>query len=178
MAHTLYAVGVKHERIPAFTNCKIVSVYDYSSLLLNMKRVLCCIEDQLLILSRSPTLSYTQRLEQKVVQLEAALVAAKGVAHDHRGTNAPTVQGPVSDTQSPAVESTGTVSVKGSESINLNQSISLFQLPDSIRTIAFAEGQVDQETAAKRESLVNNAWRERAYERLADIPVQSASHHV
>jgi hypothetical protein len=58
--------------------------------------------------------------------------------------------------------------------VSLNESISLFQLPGSIRTLALANHQAEQEIAAGKESLVNSAWRERAYERLADIPVRQS----
>jgi hypothetical protein len=55
--------------------------------------------------------------------------------------------------------------------LSLHDSISLFQTNDVVRKSPIEAGQAEQETAAKKESLMNSAWRERAYERLADIPV-------
>jgi hypothetical protein len=119
-----------------------------------------------LTLRRSPTLSYTQRLEQKVAQLEAALAEACPPASKPQPTHA---LGEESSNSSYGTQSGPRVAE--SEGLPLNGSISLFQLPGSIRTLSFERNQADQEVAAKKESLVNSAWRERAYERLADIPV-------
>jgi hypothetical protein len=57
----------------------------------------------------------------------------------------------------------------------LDGSISLFPLPGGIRTLALEQRQVTEELAAGKESLVISAWRERAYERLADTPVCQVS---
>jgi hypothetical protein len=117
---------------------------------------------------RSPTLSYTQRLEQKVAQLEAALAEARGTAIDSQDEHAPDVQSSEANPRFPATENTESL---GTGSIAFNQSISLFQLPGGVRTLAVTREKVGQEIAATREMLVNNAWRERAFERLADTPV-------
>jgi hypothetical protein len=55
--------------------------------------------------------------------------------------------------------------------VSFHGSTSLFQLPGSIRAHTAEHTQPDQEMAAKKESLVNSAWRERAFEKLADTPV-------
>jgi hypothetical protein len=124
---------------------------------------MCRRKDHVLIIPRSPTLSYTQRLEHKVAQLEAALVEVRGTA-----INPQVEQSSESNVRYTATENTEAL---GTGSIALNQSISLFQLPGNLRTLAVSQEKVDQEMAATRETLVNNAWRERAYERLADTPV-------
>ncbi|KAH8726071.1 fungal-specific transcription factor domain-containing protein [Phaeosphaeriaceae sp. PMI808] len=120
----------------------------------------------------SPTLSYTQRLEEKVKQLEAALSEIKGSPSDSQQND---VQG--SQTQSPGSEmqnlspkTDDDPRLEDDERLSLNESISLFQLPGSIRTLAAKESLIDPELAAKKESLVNSAWRERAYEQMADTP--------
>jgi hypothetical protein len=110
---------------------------------------------------RSPTLLYTQRLEKKVAELEAALSEATKPTNDshiHPSHSESSATGESSDLNKDA-------------RVSLNESISLFQLPGSIRTLALANDQADQ-IAAGKESLVNSAWRERAFERLADIPVR------
>jgi hypothetical protein len=120
--------------------------------------------DHLLTLCRSPTLLYTQRLEQKVAQLEAALSEAQ------RSPNVSQAYQSHSESSEAGESST----VDNDTRVTLNESISLFQLPGSIRTLALANHQAEQEIAAGKESLVNSAWRERAYERLADIPVRQS----
>jgi hypothetical protein len=129
---------------------------------------MCRRKDHVLIIPRSPTLSYTQRLEHKVAQLEAALVEVRGTAINPQVEHVPEVQSSESNVRYTATENTEAL---GTGSIALNQSISLFQLPGNLRTLAVSQEKVDQEMAATRETLVNNAWRERAYERLADTPV-------
>jgi hypothetical protein len=55
---------------------------------------------------------------------------------------------------------------------SLHGSTSLFEVPAKSQNSASARaGAHEQELAAKKASLLNNAWRERAFERLADIPV-------
>jgi hypothetical protein len=117
-------------------------------------------------MNRTPTLSYTQRLEQKVAQLEAALAEASAPTSKSQPTFA---MG--HETPGPNYDARPETRAEDEEILPLSNSISLFQLPGSIRASTFEREQVDQEVAAKKESLVNSAWRERAYERLADIPV-------
>jgi hypothetical protein len=126
-----------------------------------LARIWRCHTDHLLTLCRSPTLLYTQRLEQKVAQLEAALSEAQ---------TSPNVSQSY-PSQSESSEAGESSTIDNDTRVSLNESISLFQLPGSIRTLALANDQAEQELAAGKQSLVNNAWRERAYERLADIPV-------
>jgi len=124
-------------------------------------------------LDRSPTLSYTQRLENHIAELEAALTAARRTTTNSSIKNAPDDQtstqetidrvGPPRAVENLRVEEDGRISFHGSTS--------LFQLPGSIRAHAVEHAQADQEMAAKKESLVNSAWRERAFEKLADTPV-------
>jgi hypothetical protein len=107
------------------------------------------------------------------VQLEAALQEATGSAMSQHTTHGPSARSSLSEAPLPATEDANVQEINGSGSISLNESISLFQLPGSLRTLAISQDQVDQGIAATRETLVNNAWRERAYERLADTPVCS-----
>lgn len=125
--------------------------------------------DQLLTWNSSPTLSYTQRLEQRVAQLEAALSEATNGVRSWRPNHA---AGDLvsSELQSSLLPSEALESHE-SRTISLPDSISLFQANGIARTPPVEAHQADQETALKKESLMNSAWRERAYEKLADIPV-------
>lgn len=130
-------------------------------------------KDHLLTLNSSPTLSYTQKLEQRVAQLEAALSEAT------KGVNSWRLNHAAGD----AVPSQARSSLPPSEipethenrTLSLHDSISLFQANSIVRTPPVEARQADQETALKKESLMNSAWRERAYEKLADIPVGNCS---
>ncbi|KAF2709269.1 hypothetical protein K504DRAFT_525798 [Pleomassaria siparia CBS 279.74] len=73
----------------------------------------------------------------------------------------------VHDSSSRSVEN---LRVEEDGRVSFHGSTSLFQLPGSIRVSATEHAQADQEMAAKKETLVNSAWRERAYEKLADTP--------
>jgi hypothetical protein len=126
----------------------------------------------MLILIRTPTLSYTQRLEQKVAQLEAALAEASSPPASKSQASALSEE--ISDSN---YDATSEPRVEDEGALPLSNSISLFQLPGSIQAMTFSRDQADQEVAAKKESLVNSAWRERAYERLADIPVSCGIVH-
>jgi hypothetical protein len=76
-----------------------------------------------------------------------------------------------------STSATSTLGPENSESKNeqkvvFHGSTSLFQLPGSVRTrTTNEETEKQQEDVLKRESLLNNAWRERAYEKLAVTPV-------
>jgi hypothetical protein len=120
-------------------------------------------------------LSYTQRLEQKVAQLEVALKEAKQQPNDTQGDHAPSVESTESGGESNG-ESSRSIDVprvRANEGLPLNGSISLFQLPSSVRTLSFEKTQAEHEAVANRETLVNNAWQERVYERLWETPVRS-----
>jgi len=55
----------------------------------------------------------------------------------------------------------------------LDDSISLFKLPGSVRTLTIQKARADVEVAVDKETLVKSAWRERVFERLADTPVRA-----
>lgn len=113
---------------------------------------------------RNPTLSYTQRLEQKVTKLEEALQQARRHSHDSFD---PGLEQSFSDYR-PRSEHP----VDATAPLPLDDSISLFKLPGSVRALTIQKAQADLEVAANKETLVNSAWRERVFERLADTPVR------
>ena len=57
-----------------------------------------------------------------------------------------------------------------SESVLSTDFMSLFHAP-GLKTHAVPRDHVEQDAAAQKEKLINSAWRERAFEKLADIPV-------
>lgn len=119
-------------------------------------------------------MSYTQRLEQKVAHLEAALKDTKKTPDDAQARHATSVEDVHSggESHSESSRSIEIPKVEANGSLPLNDSISLFQLPSSVRTLSFERTQAEQEAATSRETLVNSAWQERVYESLADTPVR------
>jgi hypothetical protein len=161
-AHIQDAIDVEFGVRTAFINCKVLIDNLVTRLVV-------------LIICRNPTLSYTQRLEQKLALLEAALKEAKQQPNDKQGGHALSVESAGSGGESHG-ESSRSIEdqrVDADEGLPLNGSISLFQLPSSVRTLSFEKTQAEQEAAANRETLVNSAWQERVYERLWDTPVRS-----
>jgi hypothetical protein len=118
-------------------------------------------------------LSYTQRLEQRVDELERALTKENSIVGETSASSctnnpSPTLDSPLSPGLSSIAESTR---VPGKGGVLFPESTSLFQLPGSLQIHALESNQTDQDVDARRERLVNSAWRERAFEKLADTPV-------
>ncbi|EFE38086.1 hypothetical protein TRV_07236 [Trichophyton verrucosum HKI 0517] len=55
--------------------------------------------------------------------------------------------------------------------ISFHGPTSLFQLPSGLAEAANPALPVDNESDGRKERLINNAWRERAFEQLTTIPV-------
>ena len=118
-------------------------------------------------------MSYTQRLEQRVVELEAALAGHRAASSDSPRDHISETPSLTSDVpphpgQSRATES---LRIEGDAGLSFPVSTSLFQLLGSIRTRHISPNQANQEMAAEKQNLINNAWRERAFEKLTDTPV-------
>jgi hypothetical protein len=170
------SLGVKH----VCTNCKEIVWTAYVPILDNCLNILLSVYESISSSSecadhsRNPTLSYTQRLEQKVAHLEAALEGIRQNPIEARIGHAESVLSTESEYR-PLSESSRAVDdarVDVDSNLPLNGSISLFQLPSSVRAITLERTQAEQDVAANRETLVNSAWRERVFERLADTPVR------
>lgn len=150
----------------AFTNCEDLGLLHASD---GRLRLTC---------TRTPTLSYTQRLEQRVEQLEQSLAEAqKGSGAPGGNNNAQFAPGERADGTHDASPPRAADAAKldEDEKLPFHGSTSLFQLPDSTRVRSTDHSQPAHGTASDKESLVNNAWRQRAYEKLADIPVCRAT---
>ncbi|KAL5388185.1 hypothetical protein DPSP01_003174 [Paraphaeosphaeria sporulosa] len=134
----------------------------------------CKAREDTCVYKLSPTLSYTQRLEQRVEQLQAALLEAQQNQTQTKLVKTDTPEAPASASESHpspspprAVEA---LRIEADGRLSYHGSTSLFQLPDSTHLQAINRTHADYQNESDKESLVNNAWRERAYERLADIP--------
>ncbi|KAM5458647.1 hypothetical protein McanCB49686_002249 [Microsporum canis] len=140
--------------------------------------------------TRTPTLSYTRTLEARIAKLEAELAKYRNepqrrngadTEHDH-GLKVEESDRPSSidsleqhheddkeavdllsrDIEGLTVEDDGRISFHGPTS--------LFQLPSGLAEIANPTMSVDNESDGRKERLINNAWRERAFEQLTTIP--------
>lgn len=135
---------------------------------------------------RNPTLSYTQRLEERIKDLEEQVSKAQAQAQAHAPP--PPQRGLSEGTLSSSHES----SIVGHESeglagtfkglkldekgvITYHGATSFFHLPSEYgRQSSDAPSPSNSEDPlyGKRERLVNNAWQQRALEDLSEIPVR------
>jgi hypothetical protein len=136
---------------------------------------------------RNPTLSYTQRLEQKVEQLERQLSRAQGSFHPATSPSAPLNTSPFTLPKSAAkspqtLTSDGLLgSFKGLKTddkgtITYHGATSFFQLLGANTASASSanEGSFDRTvpSTGSRERLVTNAWQQRILESQSEIPVR------
>lgn len=137
--------------------------------------------------SRTPTLSYTKQLESRVAELEEALSKLVG----QHSSEASSVKGesPASPAEANASPSRRIKIVDGGTDnldlikefeglkverdgrVSFHGPTSLFQLPSSATEHASPSARRVKDLGASRERLINNAWRERAFEQLSAIPV-------
>jgi hypothetical protein len=115
-------------------------------------------------------LSYTQRLEKRVAELESLLATSQPEASTSTITQAVSPQQSTIATTTFTPESADAAKNKD-DHVAFHGSTSLFQLPGSVRARVTDKDAEQQEDGSKRESLLNNAWRERAFEKLATTPV-------
>lgn len=136
---------------------------------------------------RAPTLSYTKQLETRVAQLEdvlakiraqpsaeaelrktsspastAASSASPGIRHSIKDEDEGSEQELAQDFEGLKVENDGRVSFHGPTS--------LFQLPSGVLPESSSSSHLAMEIGARKERLINSAWRERAFEQLAAMP--------
>ncbi|KAH6695155.1 fungal-specific transcription factor domain-containing protein, partial [Plectosphaerella plurivora] len=135
----------------------------------------------------NPTLSYTARLEQRVKELEAQLVAANSTSGSTgRGPSTDPYESSPSPSRSesatpdtlpldPGYEDFVCESFKGLKvddngAITYHGATSFFQLPDDRRPGFRGLASSSNHATQRRERLVANAWQQRALENLSDIP--------
>ncbi|KAG2421011.1 hypothetical protein HFD88_000627 [Aspergillus terreus] len=135
----------------------------------------------------APTLSYTKQLEARVAQLEAALSnlrnpsSSSDVYPRHDASPASTRE---SSSKSPGgrsrvkEEDENKANLSNFEGLNVEHDgrisfhgpTSLFQLPSGALTEASSTSHLGMQLETRKERLINNAWRERAYEQMATMP--------
>jgi hypothetical protein len=133
----------------------------------------------------APTLSYTKQLETRVGQLEDALTKLRGqhAEAEARKGNSPAsvaessssasrrIKTEVDDTQDLARDFDG-LNVEDDGRISFHGPTSLFQLPSGVASETASTLHFAQEIEARKERLINSAWRERAFEQMAVMPVR------
>lgn len=134
---------------------------------------------------RNPTLSYTQRLEERIKELEDQLSKAQSQASSpahsqHLGVESqpPSQDGSVVGHESGEALSGTFKGLKLDERgvLTYHGATSFFHLPseyDGHESGAPNSSQSDNPLSGRRERLVNNAWQQRALEDLSAIPVSS-----
>ncbi|QPC75298.1 hypothetical protein HYE68_006050 [Fusarium pseudograminearum] len=123
----------------------------------------------------NPTLSYTQRLEERIKELEEQLAAIKsppsiaasnhsspGVWNGHDLNRHPDEHAMTRSFMGLKIDDKGGITYHGPTSLFNLPSDPHKHKPDSISSI--------DSDAHRRERLVNNAWHQRAMENLSDIP--------
>lgn len=135
-------------------------------------------------LARAPTLSYTKQLETRVGQLEDALSKLRGqqAEVDARKGSSPAsvaessssagrrIKTETDDGHDLAREFDG-LNVENDGRISFHGPTSLFQLPSGLVSETASTANFAQEIEARKERLINSAWRERAFEQMAAMPV-------
>lgn len=137
---------------------------------------------------RAPTLSYTKQLESRVAQLEDALTKLRATQSSSEAAELRKGSSPASTaaSASPSVPYRIAEEDEGSEQdlaqdfeglkvendgrISFHGPTSLFQLPGGMLPESSSTAHLAGEIGARKERLINNAWRERAFEQLAAMP--------
>lgn len=134
---------------------------------------------------RAPTLSYTKQLESRVAQLENALSKARQADPEIKKVSSPAsvaessssagrrIKTEHEDAQELARDFDG-LNVETDGRISFHGPTSLFQLPSGVANESGSKLHVAQELEARKERLINSAWRERAFEQMATIPVRAS----
>lgn len=128
---------------------------------------------------RAPTLSYTKQLEARVAQLEDALSKRGEGEEARKATRSPSsaessASGPKIKIDPDAEDLTRAfdgLNVENDGRVSFHGPTSLFQLPSRVLSETANTSHYVQELEGRKERLVNNAWRERAFEQMAAMPV-------
>ncbi|KAJ5161856.1 hypothetical protein N7492_007248 [Penicillium capsulatum] len=143
----------------------------------------CAARGEVCIYSLAPTLSYTKQLEARVAQLEDALSKLRGQQADAeaRKVGSPAsvaessssagrrIKSELDDGQELAREFDG-LNVENDGRISFHGPTSLFQLPSGVVNETASTSHFAHELEARKERLINSAWRERAFEQMAAMP--------
>ncbi|EIT82978.1 fungal-specific transcription factor domain-containing protein [Aspergillus flavus] len=149
----------------------------------------CAARGETCVYSLAPTLSYTKQLEARVAQLEDALSKLRSQqqsAAEVRKASTPSSTGEGRGSMSPSLrtrikeedESSSAdlarefegLKVEHDGRISFHGPTSLFQLPSGALNEAASTSRLAVQHEARKERLINNAWRERAFEQMATMP--------
>ncbi|RAL16891.1 putative C6 transcription factor [Aspergillus homomorphus CBS 101889] len=146
----------------------------------------CATRGEVCVYSLAPTLSYTKQLEARVAQLEDALTKLRSQQPPEpvglKGTSPASAAGSSAspgfrtrikeeedDDQNLTRDFEG-LKVEHDGRISFHGPTSLFQLPSGVVSEAASISHLAMHLEGRKERLVNNAWRERAYEQMATMP--------
>ncbi|KUJ11035.1 C6 transcription factor [Mollisia scopiformis] len=139
----------------------------------------CTVRNDTCMYKLSPTLSYTERLENKVKDLEARLSQFQQLDSKQNGTKDSLSSlhpwSPDEKSSSDRAETFKGLKVDDKGAITYHGTTSFFQLPTSTDNGPFDSASSDKsdltaESIGRRERLVRNAWEQRALETLAETP--------
>ena len=130
---------------------------------------------------RNPTLSYTQRLEERIKELEDQLASvAKSPASAAASSHSSPPVGTAHDASASArgLDEQGVtrgfrgLKIDDRGGITYHGTTSFFNLPSDRLPVGSDYMATNDSNIQRRERLVNNAWHQRALENLSDIPVR------
>ncbi|KAB8071983.1 fungal-specific transcription factor domain-containing protein [Aspergillus leporis] len=147
----------------------------------------CAARGETCVYSLAPTLSYTKQLEARVAQLEDALTKLRSQqqsAGEVRKASTPssTGEGSLSPSLRTRIkeedESSSSdlardfegLKVEHDGRISFHGPTSLFQLPSGALNETTSTSRLAVQYEVRKERLINNAWRERAFEQMATMP--------
>ncbi|KAJ5819256.1 hypothetical protein N7474_004847 [Penicillium riverlandense] len=153
----------------------------------------CSARGEVCVYSLAPTLSYTKQLESRVAQLEDALSKVTNPQYQqqqqlqiedetrNKASNSPAsaaesgssvgrkFQPEEEDPQELARSFEG-LNIENDGRISFHGPTSLFQLPSGVVNETASSSHFLHELEARKERLINSAWRERAFEQMAAMP--------
>ncbi|KAI9036572.1 putative C6 transcription factor [Aspergillus affinis] len=145
----------------------------------------CAARGEVCVYSLAPTLSYTKQLETRVAQLEDALSKLRGQANEVEARKGSSPASTGESSASPGIrtrikeedENTGDLArdfeglnVEHDGRVSFHGPTSLFQLPSGALNEATSPSNPTLQLDGRKERLINNAWRERAFEQMATMP--------
>ncbi|RAL05437.1 putative C6 transcription factor [Aspergillus ibericus CBS 121593] len=147
----------------------------------------CAARGEVCVYSLAPTLSYTKQLEARVAQLEDALsklrnqsppepVLRKGASPASPGTSSASpgirtrIKEEEEENESDLARDFEGLKVEHDGRISFHGPTSLFQLPSGLLSETSSTSPLAMQLEGRKERLINNAWRERAFEQMATMP--------
>ncbi|PYH92540.1 C6 transcription factor [Aspergillus ellipticus CBS 707.79] len=147
----------------------------------------CAARGEVCVYSLAPTLSYTKQLEARVAQLEDALtklrsqqqpletLGRKGASPASTGESSasPGIRNRIKEEEDSERDLAGDfegLKIEHDGRISFHGPTSLFQLPSGLLSETSTSPHLAMQIEGRKERLINNAWRERAFEQMATMP--------